>query len=65
MGMTPSLRQPQGRAREKMEFTAVKKSSAGLEPVFDILHKDDNAFDLLDVDLIARVEVHEPSGQGS
>jgi hypothetical protein len=48
-----------------MEFTAVKKSSAGLEPVFDILHKDDNAFDLLDVDLIARVEVHEPSGQGS
>jgi hypothetical protein len=30
-----------------------------------LLHKDDNAFDLLDVDLIARVEVHEPSGQGS
>ena len=25
-----------------------------------ILHKEDNAFDLLDVDLIARVEVHEP-----
>lgn len=25
-----------------------------------VLHKDDNAFDLLDVDLIARVEVQEP-----
>jgi len=30
-----------------------------------LLHGDDNAFDLLDVDLIARVEVHEPSGRAS
>ena len=25
-----------------------------------ILHKEDNGFDLVDVDLIVRVEVHEP-----
>ncbi|MBI4324490.1 MAG: hypothetical protein HY674_04430 [Chloroflexi bacterium] len=25
-----------------------------------VFHKNDNAYDILDVDLIARVEVHEP-----
>jgi hypothetical protein len=27
-----------------------------------VLHKEDNGFDLLDVSLIGRVEVHEPTG---
>lgn len=29
-----------------------------------VFHKDDNAFDLLDVELIARVEVQEPQPTG-
>lgn len=29
------------------------------------MHKEDNGFDLVDVDLIARVEVQEERGRGS
>ena len=29
-----------------------------------LLHKEDNAFDLVDVEVIARVEVHEAKGRG-
>lgn len=30
-----------------------------------LLHKDDNGFDLVDVELIVRVEVHDPQGRPS
>ncbi len=43
------------------EFAAL----TGVGQTLIILHKGDNGFGLLDVPLIARVEVHEPTASSS
>jgi len=53
---------------EGKAFVIPRPEFAALTPpgkTLVVFHKDDNAFDLLDVALIARVEVHEPQATRS
>jgi hypothetical protein len=49
---------------EGKAFTIRHPEFAALTPpgrTLIVLHKDDNAFDLVDVELIERIKVHEPN----